>query len=136
MGYFNYPVKLFPLICIIMASKRQIMTSAYDLSGNKVIVGSGMSGLWLARLMADAGNTFCYPCNFTVDFRRICFLWMFSLPFTIKISSFRMFIMITQTIFNQYSSCCQSFIGFNVTYFTVSSCYQYLEMTTKISIVS
>ena len=50
------------------------MTSAYDLSGNKVIVGSGMSGLWLARLMADAGNTFCYPCNFTVDFRSVAFV--------------------------------------------------------------
>ena len=74
MGYFNYTVKLFPLICIIMAFKRQMMTSAYDLSGNKVIVGSGMSGLWLARLMADAGITFCYLCNFTVDFCRICFL--------------------------------------------------------------
>lgn len=64
MGYFNYIVKLFPLICVIMAFKRQVMTSAYDLTGNKVIVGSGMSGLWLARLMADAGKTVCCPCNF------------------------------------------------------------------------
>ena len=59
MGNFNlhYSVKSILAICIMISGtgRRQMMTSAYELTGNKVIVGSGMSGLWLARLLTDAG---------------------------------------------------------------------------------
>ena len=60
MGNFNlhYSVKSILAICIMISGtgRRQMMTSAYELTGNKVIVGSGMSGLWLARLLTDAGT--------------------------------------------------------------------------------
>ena len=32
------------------------MATAYELTGSKAIVGSGISGLWLARLLTDAGK--------------------------------------------------------------------------------
>lgn len=44
------------LITIAMINKRHMMSSAYELTGNKVIIGSGMTGLWLARQITDAGQ--------------------------------------------------------------------------------
>jgi hypothetical protein len=37
-------------------AKYHSMTTAYELTGSKAIVGSGISGLWLARLLTDAGK--------------------------------------------------------------------------------
>jgi hypothetical protein len=36
--------------------KGRFITTAYDITGSKAIVGSGMTGLWLARLITDAGT--------------------------------------------------------------------------------
>ena len=44
------------VICLTIMSRRMIMTRAYELTGNKVIIGSGMSGLWVARRLTEAGN--------------------------------------------------------------------------------
>ena len=37
-------------------AKYHSMATAYELTGSKAIVGSGISGLWLARLLTDAGK--------------------------------------------------------------------------------
>lgn len=37
-------------------AKYHSMATAYDLTGSKAIIGSGISGLWLARLLTDAGK--------------------------------------------------------------------------------
>jgi hypothetical protein len=37
-------------------AKYRSMATAYELTGSKAIVGSGISGLWLARLLTDAGK--------------------------------------------------------------------------------
>jgi hypothetical protein len=46
------------IICLIMSNsmKGRLITTAYDVTGSKAIVGSGMTGLWLARLITDAGT--------------------------------------------------------------------------------
>ena len=46
------------IICLIMSNsfKGRFITTAYDITGSKAIVGSGMTGLWLARLITDAGT--------------------------------------------------------------------------------
>ena len=66
MGYLCHSITSISLIiCLIMTSpsKSRLIATAYDITGSKAIVGSGMSGLWLARLITDAGTfeaTFLY----------------------------------------------------------------------------
>lgn len=56
MGYSITSISL--VICLIMSTslKGRFITTAYDITGTKAIVGSGMTGLWLARLITDAGT--------------------------------------------------------------------------------
>ena len=62
------PLQMFRLNCHIVSISLTIfmmlsktaqyhsMATAYELTGSKAIVGSGISGLWLARLLTDAGK--------------------------------------------------------------------------------
>ena len=58
MVHLNCYIISTSLTIFMMMSKTarfHSMATAYELTGSKAIVGSGLSGLWLARLLTDAG---------------------------------------------------------------------------------